>query len=143
MMVVAADSAPIRHKKRPVIIRAATTVRALTLEEPGGTTHRLAFTLADPDHLILIEEWSDGEALAAHLATAHFAEFAKRLRSALQDHQASPGTTSHRRRRCSPGYLEACGHRIDSSAEARVSRSAPSSEWHGATIRRRPLQVED
>jgi quinol monooxygenase YgiN len=34
--------------------------------------------------LILIEEWRDGESLAAHLSTEHFATFSDLLRSALK-----------------------------------------------------------
>jgi quinol monooxygenase YgiN len=82
-MVLVAGCAPIRREARDVVIDAASRMQRLTLDEPGCISYRFAFSLDEPDDLILIEEWRDGESLAAHLSTAHFTKFADVLRSAL------------------------------------------------------------
>lgn len=84
MTVVVAGYAPIRCDARDHVVDAATTMRTITLEEPGCISYRIAFALDEPDDLILVEEWRDGEALAAHLSSAHFATFSDLLRSALK-----------------------------------------------------------
>ena len=67
--------------------------RTITLRESGCISYRFGFALDEPDALILVEERSDEESLAAHLASAHFATFSDVLRSALRGRRASLGTT--------------------------------------------------
>jgi quinol monooxygenase YgiN len=81
--VVVAGSAPIRHDAREIVQGAAATMRTTTLREPGCISYRFGFALDEPDDLILVEEWSDEESLAAHLSSDHFAAFSDVLRSAL------------------------------------------------------------
>ncbi|MFW2349231.1 putative quinol monooxygenase [Qipengyuania sp.] len=45
--------------------------------EDGCLDYTFASDLADPDTLVLFERWRDREALAAHGASAHVAEFQK------------------------------------------------------------------
>ena len=46
-------------------------------EEDGCYDYTFARDLADPDTLVLFERWRDQEALQAHMASAHMAEFQK------------------------------------------------------------------
>ena len=48
-------------------------------EEDGCLDYTFAQDLADPDTLILYERWRDQEALQAHMASAHMAEFQKTM----------------------------------------------------------------
>ena len=51
-------------------------VRASRAED-GCLDYTFARDLADPDTLVLFERWRDRDALAAHGASAHMAEFQK------------------------------------------------------------------
>lgn len=51
-------------------------VRA-TRAEDGCLEYAMARDLADPETLILFERWRDQQALQAHMASAHMAEFQK------------------------------------------------------------------
>lgn len=84
MRVLVAGSAPFRPDARELLQDAAATMRTITLRESGCISYRFGFALDEPDDLILVEEWSDEESLAAHLASAHFATFSDVLRSALR-----------------------------------------------------------
>lgn len=46
-----------------------------THREAGCITFALHRDTRDPDRLVIIERWADGAALAAHLETAHLADF--------------------------------------------------------------------
>jgi quinol monooxygenase YgiN len=46
-------------------------------KEDGCYDYAFARDLADPETLILFERWRDQEALQAHMASAHMAEFQK------------------------------------------------------------------
>lgn len=84
MMVVVAGHAPIHPAARRSVIQAAATMRSLTINEPGCITYRFSFALDAADDLLLIEAWVDRKALAQHLASPHFADFAQTLRSAIR-----------------------------------------------------------
>jgi quinol monooxygenase YgiN len=81
--VLVAGHAPIRHDHRSAVIEAASHMRRLTIEERGCISYRFSFALDDPDELILIEEWSDVEALSRHLSSPHFETFSNLLRPML------------------------------------------------------------
>jgi quinol monooxygenase YgiN len=74
-------------------------MQKLTLEEPGCISYRFAWSLDEPDDLILIERWRDDESLNAHLSTQHFTDFAGLLRSALR---GPPSFTRYDVARASP-----------------------------------------
>lgn len=90
MTIVVAGCAPIRRDARDSVMDAASTMRRATLGEPGCISYRFGFALDEPDDLILIEVWRDGQALATHLSSEHFTAFADLLRSALK---ATPSFT--------------------------------------------------
>jgi len=49
----------------------------ISREEDGCIDYTFARDLADPDTLVLFERWRDQEALQAHMASDHMAEFQK------------------------------------------------------------------
>ena len=59
------------------VIDAVVKMVRASREEDGCYDYTFARDLADPDTLILFERWRDREALAAHGASAHMAEFQK------------------------------------------------------------------
>jgi quinol monooxygenase YgiN len=42
---------------------------------PGCLRYAFAATIADPDHFVLLSEWSDEAALASHYASEAFADY--------------------------------------------------------------------
>jgi quinol monooxygenase YgiN len=48
---------------------------AATRGEPGCARYIYAVDVSDPNRLIVSEEWSDADAVDAHMASAHMAEF--------------------------------------------------------------------
>ncbi len=55
---------------------------AATLAEDGCLHYSFAQDVADPDLIRISERWRDQEALAAHSASAHMAEFQKAMGAA-------------------------------------------------------------
>ena len=53
-----------------------------TREEPGCARYSYSVDIGDPNLLHIAEEWSDEEAVAAHMAAAHMAELMGALGSA-------------------------------------------------------------
>lgn len=54
---------------------ALTRMMALTNQEEGCLHYSFARVIGDPDTIIVSERWASPEALAAHGASAHMAEF--------------------------------------------------------------------
>ena len=55
---------------------------AATRAEAGCARYSYAVDLSDPNLVHVVEEWSDEEAVAAHMAAPHMAEFMAALGSA-------------------------------------------------------------
>lgn len=60
-------------------IAAVVAMMQASRAEDGCLDYTFARDLADPNTLVLFERWRDREALAAHGASAHMAEFQKVL----------------------------------------------------------------
>lgn len=58
-------------------VEAIKAMVAASRAEDGCYTYTFAQDMSDPDVLIIYERWRDREALAAHGASAHMAEFQK------------------------------------------------------------------
>ena len=69
--------APGTIAENPETVEAIKTMVAASRAEDGCLTYTFAQDLSDPDSLIIYERWRDQEALAAHGASAHMAEFQK------------------------------------------------------------------
>lgn len=61
------------ERLRPALVRMA----LLTREEEGCELYSFAVAVDDADTVIISERWASAEALAAHGASAHMAEFNK------------------------------------------------------------------
>jgi len=61
----------------PDTVEAIKTMVAASRAEDGCHTYTFAQDLSDPDSIIIYERWRDQDALAAHGASAHMAEFQK------------------------------------------------------------------
>ncbi len=75
MTIVVAGSVRIRPEHRQSAIEAALAMAAATRREPGCRAYRFSADLADPALFYVHEEWATAEALVAHFATPHMAEF--------------------------------------------------------------------
>lgn len=69
--------APGTVANNPETVEAIKAMVAASRAEDGCYTYTFAQDLSDPDVLIIYERWRDREALAAHGASAHMAEFQK------------------------------------------------------------------
>jgi quinol monooxygenase YgiN len=52
-------------------------------KEPGCILYDVCRSKADPNRLLVLEEWESQAALDAHMATAHFKAFVERIGQAL------------------------------------------------------------
>lgn len=69
--------APGTVANNPETVEAIKAMVAASRAEDGCYTYTFAQDMSDPDVLIIYERWRDREALAAHGASAHMAEFQK------------------------------------------------------------------
>ena len=63
------------EQNRSAFIEAARTAEIATEEDPGCLYYRFHESIADPGTFILVEEWTDADALAAHIAQPHVADY--------------------------------------------------------------------
>jgi quinol monooxygenase YgiN len=78
-MIVVAGSVTIRHERREEAVRAALTMAKATQAEPGCLAYRFSADLADPDRILVFEEWESEEALERHFQTEHMRVFRARV----------------------------------------------------------------
>ncbi|MCM6773240.1 antibiotic biosynthesis monooxygenase [Nocardia sp. CDC159] len=56
-----------------------------SLAEPGCVSYRPFVDTSDPAHVVIVEEWTDGEVLDEHFRTPHFEQVAKVLDEILAE----------------------------------------------------------
>jgi quinol monooxygenase YgiN len=78
-MIVIAGTIPIRAEAREQAVAALSKMSEMSEAEDGCGRYRFAFDVRDPNVIILVEEWANDAALAAHFASAHMAEFQKAM----------------------------------------------------------------
>ena len=78
-MIIIVGQVALRPESREAAIERALWMSRLTEAEPGCVRYRFAAALAEPNTLVLIEEWESEEALRDHFTTAHMAEFNRAL----------------------------------------------------------------
>lgn len=71
--------APGAVANNPEALEAIRTMVAKSRAEDGCIDYTFAQDLTDPDTLVVFERWRDREALAAHGASAHMAEFQRAM----------------------------------------------------------------
>lgn len=74
-MIIVAGHLTINPEHREAAEAAIRACVALTRAEPGNVDYRFSPDLDEPDRLNLIEQWADEDAMTAHMATPHLAEF--------------------------------------------------------------------
>ena len=78
-MIVIAGQIPIRADKREEAVAAALEMAAATQQEAGCISYDFHASLADPNLILVFEEWETAEALQAHFETPHMAVFRQKL----------------------------------------------------------------
>lgn len=78
-MIVIGGTARVKPDKRAEAEVAVLAAGAATRQEPGHVAYRFAWDVEDPDVVHIFEEWETPEALDAHFATPHLAEFVTAL----------------------------------------------------------------
>jgi quinol monooxygenase YgiN len=78
-MIVIAGTLPINPAQRDTAAAAALTMSAASKAEPGCGAYEFSWDLGDPNLLHIREEWESQDALDAHFATPHMADFGAAL----------------------------------------------------------------
>ena len=74
-MIIVAGHLTIDPAQRDAALAAIAAGVAATRDEEGNVDYRFSPDLDDPNRFNLIECWESEEAMNAHMATAHLAEF--------------------------------------------------------------------
>jgi quinol monooxygenase YgiN len=82
-MIVIAGKVAVRHERRDEAVRAALAMAEATRKEEGCSTYQFSSDLADPDTILIFEEWESEEALARHFQTAHMRVFREQIAGLL------------------------------------------------------------
>jgi quinol monooxygenase YgiN len=82
-MIVIAGSARCQADKRDEAVAAARAMATASVAESGCLAYRFTADLDDPCLLHVFEKWESAEALDAHFATPHMAEFMTALGAVL------------------------------------------------------------
>lgn len=80
-MIIVAGEIRTQPGTRSAFMEAVASMVAATLTEPGCRTYAFTPDPDDDDLIRLFELWDDGDALAAHFASAHMADWQQRSRS--------------------------------------------------------------
>jgi quinol monooxygenase YgiN len=82
-MILITGKARLLPEQRDAVIAAANTMSTASLAEPGCLDYRFWISTADPNSMLLLEEWEDQASLDAHITQPHLAEFGAALGPAL------------------------------------------------------------
>lgn len=74
-MIVVAGKVVVRPERREQAIRAALAMAEATRKEAGCLTYQFSADLADPNTILVFEEWESDEALTRHFQTEHMRTF--------------------------------------------------------------------
>jgi len=78
-MIVVAGRVAVRPERREEAIQAALAMAGATRKEAGCLTYQFSADLADPNTILIFEEWESDEALARHFQTEHMRIFREGL----------------------------------------------------------------
>lgn len=87
MIKVVADNYIKAEKVEEFILQAKQLVQATNDNDTGCIRYELLQDIKNPQHLTMLEEWEDPEALARHSASKHFKDAAARF----ADYVEKPG----------------------------------------------------
>lgn len=74
-MIIVAGTITIDPTKRDFLSAEFEKMRAASLAEDGCHEYQLYFSRTDPATVFMFEKWESEDALGAHMATPHMAEF--------------------------------------------------------------------
>lgn len=78
-MIVIAGSVTIKPEHREEAVRVALTMARATQAEPGCASYRFSADLADPNTLLIFEEWESDDALVRHFQSEHMRVFREQI----------------------------------------------------------------
>ena len=82
-MIIVHGTIPIREDQRDRALTLARRMAAATREEPGCLSYDFYVGLADPNTLMLFQEWETMDDLMVHFKTPHMEDFLKELPDVL------------------------------------------------------------
>lgn len=82
-MIIVHGMIPIKPERRELALELARRMGVATRLEPGCITYDFYIGLADPNTLLLFQEWADMDSLSAHFETQHMDEFMRQLPDCL------------------------------------------------------------
>ena len=85
MIKVVANNYIKAEKVEEFILLAKQLVRDTNENDTGCIRYELLQDIKDPQHLTMLEEWTDHEALARHAASAHFKEASSRFADCMEN----------------------------------------------------------
>jgi quinol monooxygenase YgiN len=74
-MLIVAGKVPVKPDRRAEAVAAALKMAKATQAEAGCKSYAFYSDLADPNTILIFEEWENEAALTAHFQTPHMAEF--------------------------------------------------------------------
>jgi len=78
-MIVVAGKVSVKPEARADAVAAAERMAKATRAEPGCISYGFFSDVADPNTILIFEEWEDAAALERHFATPHMAAFAAEI----------------------------------------------------------------
>ncbi len=81
-MLIVAGTITLDAAKRGLIDSAFEKMRAATLQEPGCIEYQAYADRNDPGTIFMFEKWQSQDALSAHFASPHMAEFGQAMGAA-------------------------------------------------------------
>jgi quinol monooxygenase YgiN len=82
-MIVVVGRVQTDPERREELLRVGQRVAATSRQEPGCLHYRVYQDSEDENAYVFVEEWEDQEALQAHFATPHVAEFMAAIQATL------------------------------------------------------------
>ena len=82
-MIIVHGMIPIKPERRDRVLELARVMGDATRAEPGCISYDFYIGLADPNTLLLFQEWEDMESLSAHCQTDHMEAFMRELPDCL------------------------------------------------------------
>lgn len=84
-MIVIAGKVTVRHERRDEAVHAALAMAEATRKEEGCNAYQFSSDLADPNTILIFEEWESDAALARHFQTEHMRVFREQIARVLAE----------------------------------------------------------
>ena len=84
-MIVVIATLHIHPEKRADFLEDARTLIAHTIKEEGCLSYDLSSSITEPNQFVFVERWTSRDALTAHFATPHIADWRRASAGYLTD----------------------------------------------------------